>query len=138
VRYLPGQGPLENAIDEARVLPLDLAAEVMERRSDYYPVFVALAGHLQVIMGARPILLPVEKVGPLLGVKPMTVSRYRECAIEDGYLREVTPAVFRAKGKRGRATEFVFNVSRFAILQQRAAPGTVELFQSAKREGQPT
>src|SRR5262249_52476173 len=61
-RYVPGLGPLENACEQARACPLRLPREVGERRSAGYPAFVSLAGWLQVGMGARPILLPVEKV----------------------------------------------------------------------------
>jgi hypothetical protein len=48
--------------------------------------------------------------------------------VKDGYLREVRAAEFAGKGRRGRATEFVFNVSLFAILREKAEAGTVDLF----------
>jgi hypothetical protein len=135
IRYVPGAGPLENALEAAEADPLSLSAEVRDRRSAGYPVFVSLAGHLQVCMGARTILLPVEKVAPLLGVKAMTISRYRHWAIEDGFLRETKEHSFRKKGQRDTATEYVFDVTLFPILAERAAPGTAELFGEALPKG---
>jgi hypothetical protein len=129
VRYRPGQGPLDNALELAQLHPLSIREELVERRSAGYPKFVSLAGWLQVGMGVQPILLPVEKVGTILTVTPMTVSRYRQWAIEDYYLREVKAAAFEGKGRRGKAAEFVFNVGLWDLLKQRAQAGTVEVFQ---------
>jgi hypothetical protein len=120
VRYLPGQTPLDNALRSARECPLVLRDEETARRADGYPLFVSVAGWLQVAMGDRAIMLPVELLAKALGVKPMTVSRYRRWAVEDGYLHEVRPYEFRGKGKGGKATEFRFAVPLFPILRERA------------------
>ena len=71
-------------------------------------------------MGDRTILLPVEELARRLGTQPVTISRYRRWAVQDGYLREVKPHEFRGKGKPGKATEFRFNVSLFGITKERA------------------
>ncbi len=68
------------------------------------------AGHLQVISGDSDIMLPCQKVGELLKVSKMTISRYRRFAIEDGYMAEMKPHSFRSKGSSD-ATQFRFNVS---------------------------
>jgi hypothetical protein len=75
-------------------------------------------------MGDRSILLPVEKVAEVLGVSAMSISRYRQLAIRDGYLRTVH------KYSRGKqlATESRFDVSRFKVLQEKAQSGTETSF----------
>jgi hypothetical protein len=131
IRYLPGYSPLRCALEHARHTAFGLKAEVAQKRPAGYPLFVSLAGWLQVGVGDRPVLLPLEEVGELLNVLPSTVSRYRRWAVEDGYLKEVKPYEFRGKGKWGKATEFRFDVSRFKSLQERAQRGTEESFYEA-------
>jgi hypothetical protein len=131
VRFLPGDSPLEAAAAAAENTPLDLRQDVMERRSDGYPRFVALAGWLQVIAGNRNIMLPVANVGALLGVQPMTVSRYRAWAVEDRYLREMRPSKFYGEGQGGRAAEYRFDTSRFSVFEAKAQRGTAEAFQQS-------
>jgi hypothetical protein len=131
VRYLPGYAPLDNAIEQARRYPLAPRPEVADRRPDGYPMFVSIAGWLQVGMGDSNILLPVKELAPFLGVQPITISRYRKWAVEDGYLREVRPYRFAGTGKRGQATEFRFDVGRFQVLQDTAKDGTEEGFEQA-------
>jgi hypothetical protein len=120
IRYLPGQTPLQNAFRLAREYPLELRDEDLACRTEGYQWFIRVAGWLQFVMADRPIMLPVELLGKALGVKPMTVSRYRKWAVADGYLKEIRPYEFRGKGKGGKATEFVFDVSRFPILEEKA------------------
>jgi hypothetical protein len=126
VRYLPGFSPLANAVELADRCPLRLLAETKQRRTDGYERFISVAGWLQVSMGDRDIMLPVHELAPLLDVDPMTISRYRKWAKEDGFLREVAPHEFKGKGKKGKATTFRFDVSRVPVLMERAQDGSVE------------
>jgi hypothetical protein len=118
----PGCTPLQNALQMADERPLILRAEVMAVRfaSVRYPRFVALAGWLQVCVGDRPILLPVREVAKLFAVEPMTISRYRQWALKDGYLVEVQAHQWRGAKKGGKATEFRFQVEGFDCLQEKA------------------
>jgi hypothetical protein len=128
IRCLPGRGPLGNAWRRATENPLTLPPEVRRRRGEEFSDFVSLAGWLQVVVGAQPILLPVEEVGKHLGVQAGTVSRYRRWAVEEGFLREVARAEFKGPGKRGKATEFLFDVARYPELIAAAQTGTADLF----------
>ena len=101
VRYRIGQSPLSNAEMMAEDHPLE--PRRASKRPGFlkrYARFVSIAGWLQVSMGNRPILLPVEKLGGLLGVRPMTITRYRQTALQDGYLKVVSEHVY----SKGRAT----------------------------------
>jgi hypothetical protein len=128
---LPGYSPLDNAVEQARRCPLRLRDDLKELRSEGYQTFVSIAGWLQVGMGDANILLPVEELAPLLRVKPMTVSRYRRWAVEDGFIKEVKPYQRRGENRAGKATEFRFNVERFPILGERAADGTQDSYDEA-------
>lgn len=114
VRTAPNADSLDYAALMADLKPLTLLKSVAERRSSKYYRFVGLCAYLQRGAGkSRPIALPVERIGVALGVQPMSVSRYREWGLEDGYLR------FHAKGYRavgntpGRADEFIFDLKLF-------------------------
>ncbi len=132
IKVVPGRDPFMTAMNRAKSKPLGLSAELMEDRPDAYPGFISLAGWLQVLMSPGTILLPVERLAELQGVSPITISRYRTWGKEDRFLKEVVPAVFRSKGKKGRATEFMFDVSRWRLLMEAARPGTAEAFQAAQ------
>ncbi len=131
VRYLPGFDPLRNALEHARRKPLQLKPETAARRPDGYAAFVSIAGWLQVGAGDRNILLPFEDLGDMLGVEPMTISRYRRWAKEDGFLKEVKPYEFHGKGGGGKAAEFRFDVPRFPVLRDTARDGTSESFMAS-------
>jgi hypothetical protein len=60
----------------------------------------------------------------------MTVSRYRKWALEDGFIKQVKAHQFFGKGKGGKATEFLFDVSRCEMLRERAQEGTEESFRA--------
>jgi len=127
VRYKIGETPLSNALEKAKAHPLQ------PRRASRYPeflaryaTFVSIAGWLQVTMGNRPILLPVAKLGEILDVKPMTITRYRQTAERDSLLRVVKEHSY----SRGRATEFFFDVQRFPILRGKAQVGTDVSFEA--------
>lgn len=96
--------------------PVELREEVTDRRSTRYKFFVSLCAYLQRGRGKNPIALPVERIGELLGVSPMTVSRYREWGEEDGYLTHTRAAV-HGPGKKGRADEYIFDMDRFPHLR---------------------
>jgi hypothetical protein len=129
VRYKIGETPLGNALEKAEAHPL------RPRRSTRYPEFLArysrfvsVAGWLQVAMGNRPILLPVAKLAVMLGVKPMTITRYRQTAERDGYLRVVKEHSY----SKSRATEFFFDVTRFEVLRNRAQAGTEASYEAGE------
>lgn len=133
IRFRPGHGPLEQAADAARRMRLQLAPDVVMRRpvqpgdEHGYEFFVNVAGHLQVITGNQAICLPCEKLGGIMGVTKRTIARYRQWAIEDGYLRQ-TKAHFRRAPGKGDATEFRFDTSRWKCLSEKAQDGTNAAF----------
>ena len=125
-RYMPGHGPLEQAVDAARRCRLSPSKEVMERRpighgygdETDYCFFLSIAGHLQTAMGHQPIKLPCHKLAGIMNVSAMTVSRYRRWAQEDGYLRLLKAHKYRSKG-RSDATEFEFATERWNVLDKK-------------------
>jgi hypothetical protein len=145
IRYRPGHTPLQQAFDSARKLRLIVPDDIRERRpccaskqrdeSDY-EFFIGLAGHLQVVMGDKPILLPCREVAEILRVSPITISRYRNWAQADGFLKLTKIHSFRSKG-RGEASEFLFNTAMYRILSSRAQKGSVESFDHAICEASP-
>jgi len=125
VRYRIGETPLGNAIQKAERFPLrPWRAKGHRVRLSRYSRFVSIAGWLQVSMGDCPILLPVGKLAELIGVSPMQVTRYRQMAQLDGYLRIVCGHNYT----RRKATEFRFDVTRFPVLQSHAQVGTEHSF----------
>lgn len=135
-RYEVGYDPLTNALNRAKQRPLR-TARGQEDPAFYaeYDLFVSIAGHLQVIMGDRNILLPLEKLGRMLwpGEKVATVkvrvSRLRQMAEQDGLIKKV---------KRGEAKvtadEFRVNVKLCKVLQDSAHPNCAESFDAAQAE----
>jgi hypothetical protein len=111
VRFVPGWEPLEQAIEQAKKMQLIPA----NKRTLGYQMFVSIAGWLQVTMGDRNIMLPCDKLSGYLKCKPMTISRYRTWAVEEGLLRIVKEHRFRSGGG-GEATEFRFETSRYDCL----------------------
>ena len=130
-RYLPGHTPLEAAAERARRQPLKVPAGSVRAWAREYEQFLSVADWLQVTMGDRPILLPVEDLGILLGVQKITVSRYRKWAQADGLLKEVAASTYDQKTRCGRATEFYFDVGQFPILKEAAQTGTQASYDGA-------
>jgi len=128
IRFTPGLDAFGNALDQANVCPLELPWEHRQGRSEVYSRFISVAGWMQVIVGAKPILLPVRRLGELLDVTNMTISRLRTWAKKDGYIREVKKSEFSKATRKGRATEFVFRVACCESLRKKAQEGTEELF----------
>lgn len=117
VKYIPGYGPLDAAMDRAKVRPLPIPAA--HHVSDEYVAFLGMAGYLQALIGERNIFLPVEAVSKVCGVGRNTISLWRKVAVRQGYL---TPRVL---GRRHLADEYRFSVEQFAALREaaeRAAP----------------
>lgn len=112
VRYLLGEGPLDVAIRASERTPL--VPERCRLPGEPYARFVSLAAWLQWAMGNRPIALPCELVGDVLGVSAMSVSRYREAAVRHGYL---TQTAQHSHAQR-RASEFRFNLEAFLELKE--------------------
>lgn len=127
IRYRSGETPLENALGKAERFPLTPDRAIGHPRLLIgYSRFVSIAAWLQVTMGDRPIFLPVRNLACLLEVAEMSISRYRQMAEEDGYIRTLQPAC----RERHRATKFRFDISRFEILLRHSQPGTREGFSS--------
>jgi hypothetical protein len=133
VRYLAGLNPLNVAIERAKRVPLGLNQGKVRSFTAGYQDFVSIAGWLQTAMGNKPILLPVHQLAERLGVVAMTISRYRQWAIEDGYLRQTGKGQWVTTG-RGRADEFRFDVSRFKLLMETSAEGCAESFEQASKQ----
>jgi hypothetical protein len=95
---------LQMALDDATILPM----KPMESFSSGYCRFVSLAFHLQLHVNG-PILLPCAKVGEILGCSAMTVSRYRNLALQAGILERTCRGI---KAQR-KADEFQFKVELF-------------------------
>lgn len=124
-RSMPGQALLQRAIVAAKESRLLLPAALADirplgkpgmRDEKDYEFFISVAGHLQVIIGEKPIILPCHALAALFGVRARTISRYRQWAIEDGYLT-MTKAhkLVHPHSKQNSASEFRFDLSRFSM-----------------------
>jgi hypothetical protein len=95
-------------VERCQLLATRLPLKPYRCYSPGYGAFVSLAGHLQRNVSG-PILLPCRKIANALGCEPMTVSRYRRLALQDGLLRLVARGI---KLQR-KADEFNFAVEAF-------------------------
>jgi hypothetical protein len=95
-------------VEHARLLATRFPLKPYHCYSPGYGSFVSLAGHLQRNVSGQ-ILLPCRKIAAILGCRPMTVSRYRRLATQDGLLRLVARGI---KLQR-KADEFSFAVEAF-------------------------
>jgi hypothetical protein len=123
VRRLPGLDALANAAEFSRRIPLSLSKKAFEKRgrSMAYCRFLSLCGWLQVTVGTgNPIAVPCREVADLIGVEPMTVSRFRKWALEDGFLQEYRKHQFHGPAAANKATEFFFAWNWWPILKQYA------------------
>ena len=118
VRNLPGEDILGTALRYADETPLSLREEHEDDATPGYRRFISLAGWLCVAAGSRRIKLPCREVGEILGVRPNTVSCYREQAVEHGYMVKSADHVYRPGG-RGEATQFEFAVDLWDCLTDR-------------------
>jgi hypothetical protein len=117
IRFVPGEPPLLLAFSKARRNPIILPKEF--EKTESYKDLLSTAYYLQKAVGDnRRILLPEEKLGELFDCSPMTISRYRDWAKEQGFLIEKTPHSFDRESRKGKATEFVFSFERLAQIQK--------------------
>jgi len=103
IRHVPGDDPLASVWAAAQRTNTVLPDSITQPRPGGYKKFIAFAALLQSEMGERNILLPVERLARLMGLEPVTISRYRRWGVEDRFLLEISPAV-----RGSRATEFQF------------------------------
>ena len=82
-----------------------------------YVRFINLCIHLCQIAGTNKIKLPCREVGAAMGVRPNTVSSYRQMAVEHGYLLLLKEHV-HVPGGRGEATKFRFRSERWDKLDK--------------------
>jgi hypothetical protein len=139
-RFTPGHDPLQQAVEGVKrmrlLLPPDIAdkrplGEPAKRDEHDYEFFIGIAGHLQVIMGDRPIYLPCSSIGNVMGVSKVTISRYRRWAIEDGFLAIAKASRCRSKGG-SEATEFRFNIHLWPWTRDKAQAGTSDSYRLAR------
>jgi hypothetical protein len=71
--------------------PLDSAYEKVQAESHWYSYdkFLAVIRHLEAQRPGYFILLPVERIGKLIGCDPRLVGRHRKRAIAEGVIQEV-------------------------------------------------
>jgi hypothetical protein len=112
VRFVPGRDILGSAAELAK---RNLLASSQDR-GKLYGQFISLAGALQLLMGDKPIMLPIRKVALILGCNPRTVSDLRKFAIQDRLLVVTQPHSFQSPLRhKNMATEFHFAIERFKI-----------------------
>ncbi len=114
IRFAPGFGPLEYALEKAHNQLLNIPED--DRLTSKYVVFLSLAGWLQYINPGQNIYLPTHKLGTLLELTHDTIATYCKFALEAGYLRKVAEFKFSSQRGQSRATEYQFDVSRFPEL----------------------
>ena len=71
--------------------------------------FLSFAGHLQRIVGARSVGLPVDKLASMLAVSSRTVSTYRRWAVRARILRQVA----MHSREHHRSAQFSFDLTLF-------------------------
>jgi len=125
VRFLPGYGPVEAAVDKAKSNPVSLPAKW--DRTPGYRRFVSIAYWLQQLVREANIYLPTRKFAALLDCSHETISRYIKFAVADGILERAKPHSFFRGGFR-LAAEFRF-LAHAGGKSASAAPGA--------RDGQP-
>jgi len=123
IRRLPGKDALANAAEFSRRMPLSRNKESFEKRgrSKKYCEFLSLCGWLQVTVGpGTPIAIPCRDFGERIGVEPMTISRFRKWALQDGLLMEVEKHKFLGTAAKNRGTSFFFAYHYWSILAKYA------------------
>jgi hypothetical protein len=115
IKWLPGQSWLDAAWQSAKGSELERQIrDLPQCHTKKYGSFLALAAELQALCGDEPILLPVRKIGELLGLDKTTITRCRKFATSQGLLRVVTPHHFGSGRKL--ATELRFDRQRLESL----------------------
>jgi len=108
VKYAEGDGPLEWAFKEAKVRPIVPEPSL---GSDYQTV-AGLAFYLQQLMGEEPILLPVQKIGTLLGKTPRHVSNLIHLLVRNGFL-VVVDGDYRFTESKAKTYRFVADARKY-------------------------
>jgi hypothetical protein len=85
-----GPDPLESAWAKAKV----------EGHWYAYDKLLAVIRHLESQRPGCPILLPVERIGKLIGCDPRLVGRHRKRAIAQGVIQEVEKYIPHQKATR--------------------------------------
>jgi hypothetical protein len=107
-----GEHPLLMASIRARTYPVALLPKYADQRPEGYVKFIGLCAWLQVPRGKGGIIfLPIRRVAAVLKVSPMTISRYVQWAIGDGYLVLVNEHVGHSK-----AAEYTFRIELWTKL----------------------
>jgi len=83
------ESPLAAAVRMADLYPMTFQTR---RASAVYGRLLNIAYHLQVMRGAAYISLPVVRMGEILGVSPMHISRLLAFARAEGFLRPLEKA----------------------------------------------
>jgi hypothetical protein len=76
------------------------------RLTTIYRRFLNICYQLQVMRGNDYIVLPVDRLGQILGVNPRRVSDYRVFAQDEAFLHEIAKSCYSRNG--GVATKFRF------------------------------
>ena len=111
VKYLLDEGILARAYRVAELRPLRHKRYDNNPRLAGYAELVSLAGWLQHDVGNSRIMLPIEHVAETLQKAPRTITRYRQQAVADEFLREIKKHV-----PNRLATLFRFDVDQFPEL----------------------
>ena len=96
------------SLDQAQAEAAKLPLKPKRCCSLKYGQFISIAGHLQRAVDG-PILLPCAKVAGLLACEPMTITRYRTLAQNEGLLRLERRGIRMQR----KADEFRFAVELF-------------------------
>jgi hypothetical protein len=98
------EAPLEAAVRMAKAKPIEFQTT---RISENYQLFLNIGYRLQEMRGDEFIVLPVVRLGKILGVSWRRVTDYRRYAKKDGYLIDVAKSCRNANGN-GLAAKFSF------------------------------
>lgn len=110
IAVVPGLHPLDAAWIALAGDQVVFKPGTLKRESMAYRSFLGVAYHLHRMLNGGPIILPTRgRLPQLLEVQPMTVSRFRQWAVEEGILTEVREANKNEK----RAAWFMLNAERW-------------------------
>jgi hypothetical protein len=114
IQFGPNETPLEVAFERAKANPVAIDTALI--KTNGYQLFISLAFWLQKIIGEyHNIYLPCRQLAVILSCEPRTISRYRQFAIKDKFLKVEKNHSFNSRSKSGEATEFRFNLGLFTM-----------------------
>ncbi|HWE93796.1 MAG TPA: bifunctional DNA primase/polymerase [Tepidisphaeraceae bacterium] len=125
IRYIPGCGPLDEAVELARKHPLEIPPA--HRLTPDFERFLSVAGWLQASVGDNAILLPCHKVSVAMfgdDSKHQNVARWIGIAAGQGYLHRLRRGHYGAgvHPSKRTADDFRFNVAFFTELKEAMEP----------------